>query len=161
MSTCGLSGEVDGLGRRANAMVESPHCARLGGMEKGIWRPMDFATETAWLGGVESIGAALGFDPDGWEASIWIAHAMYELPGVDVDCTHDDAHKARLAAGIEEPTIIGSRVGLGGESFSCSGTKPDGCRICFARPACAGTRRSLSDPTRRVATWIRANRRSC
>ena len=69
---------------------------------------MDFGKETAWLGGVESGGAVTGFDPEGWEASIWIAHAMYELPGMDVDYTHDDAHKARLATGIEEPTIIGS-----------------------------------------------------
>lgn len=77
-------------------------------MAKGIWRSMDFGEETAWLGGVESGGAVTGFDPEGWEASIWIAHAMYELPGMDVGYTHDDAHKARLAAGIEEPTITGS-----------------------------------------------------
>lgn len=77
-------------------------------MAKGIWRPLDFGKETAWLGGAESGGAVTGFSPEGWEASIWIVHAMYELPGMNVGYTHDDAHRAHLAAGIEEPTIIGS-----------------------------------------------------
>ena len=83
-------------------------CATLGGMATGMWRSVDVDRATEWLGGVESDGAASGFDPEGWEASVWIAHAMYELPGIAVDYTHHDAHTARLAAGIEEPTIIGS-----------------------------------------------------
>ncbi|MCP3877319.1 MAG: hypothetical protein GY701_02830 [Sulfitobacter sp.] len=76
-------------------------------MANGVWQPLDFNEETAWLGGAASGGAVTGFDQDGWEASVWIAHAMFELPGMDVDYTHDDAHRARLAAGVEQPHIIG------------------------------------------------------
>ncbi len=77
-------------------------------MSNDIWGPLNFDEETAWLERAESGGAATGFDPVGWEASIWIAHAIYELPGAATDFTHDDARKARLADGIEEPTVIGS-----------------------------------------------------
>jgi len=60
-----------------------------------------------WLGGAHAEEAVTGFDATGWEASTWIAHAIYELPGVSLEYTHDDAHRAALASGSVEPLIIG------------------------------------------------------
>ena len=73
-------------------------------MEANPWEPLSYDEDTAWLGA----DGATGFDPDGWEASIWMAHSIFELPGVDVSYTHDDAHKADIAAGVSEPLIVGS-----------------------------------------------------
>lgn len=75
-------------------------------MSRSRWVDCDEA-EAEWLGGVHSEGAVTGFDASGWEASTWIAHAIYELPGVSRDYTHDEAHRAALASGAVEPLIIG------------------------------------------------------
>jgi hypothetical protein len=77
-------------------------------MPDDLWTPLSFDEETAWLSGGSPGDSGAGFDQDGWEASVWIAHAMFELPGMDLDYTHDDARRARLAAGLEEPRILGN-----------------------------------------------------
>ena len=47
-----------------------------------------------------------GYDVDGWEDSTWILHAMYELPELSTDYTHDDSHKAELATGAAAPGLL-------------------------------------------------------
>ena len=76
-------------------------------MGRENWVAADLDAEIEWLGGDRSDGAMCGFDPSGWEASIWVLHAMFELPGVDADLTYDEAHRARVAAGLEEPDMVG------------------------------------------------------
>jgi hypothetical protein len=39
-------------------------------------------------------GATCGYNADGWEASTWILHAMYENPGLPADVTYDDLERA-------------------------------------------------------------------
>ena len=70
------------------------------------WVPSDFATEAAWLGGIESGDAWTGFDAAGWDASVWIAHAMWEIPDLPDSYTHDDVYRAQIAAGLEEPLVL-------------------------------------------------------
>lgn len=48
-----------------------------------------------------------GYDASGWEASIWILHAMYETDTLPSDITYDEAHRIKLAAGASEPEQIG------------------------------------------------------
>jgi len=70
------------------------------------WTASDEA-QADWLGGAHAEEAVTGFDATGWEARTLIAHAIYELPGVSLEYTHDDAHRAALASGSVEPLIIG------------------------------------------------------
>jgi hypothetical protein len=48
-----------------------------------------------------------GYDAAGWEASIWILHAMYETAELPAGVTHDDVHRIERAAGLVEPAFIG------------------------------------------------------
>jgi hypothetical protein len=43
----------------------------------------------------EAEAEACGYDPGGWEASIWLLNAMYENPSIPDGLTHDDAETAR------------------------------------------------------------------
>lgn len=74
-------------------------------MRRWKWRQLDFEAETNWLGEVDE--SIAGFDANGWEASIWIAHAIYELPDAKTELTYDELHKNRVAAGLEEVHMIG------------------------------------------------------
>ena len=51
--------------------------------------------------------AVTRYDAVGWEASVWILHAMYEHPGLPGGVTHDDLRRHRLARELAEPAIIG------------------------------------------------------
>lgn len=62
--------------------------------------------ELSWLNPWAGPESYTGYDAGGWEASTWILHAMYENPDLPADVTHDEAHRARLAAGLAEPTIV-------------------------------------------------------
>ncbi len=75
-------------------------------MVRGNWQSRNYDIETEWLGGKDA-DPGTGFDPQGWEASIWIAHSMYELSGLDVGYTHDDKRRANVASGLAEPALIG------------------------------------------------------
>ncbi len=48
-----------------------------------------------------------GFDASGWEASVWILHAMYETAELPAGISHDDVHRMERAAGLTEPVMIG------------------------------------------------------
>jgi hypothetical protein len=62
-----------------------------------------------------SNGAGLGFDPSGWDAQVWILHAMYENHSLPNDITHKDARKPTTYAGIDLEASGGMLVeNLGG-----------------------------------------------
>jgi hypothetical protein len=65
------------------------------------------ASALAWLAGRPAEEAMTGYDADGWEASTWILHAMYENRSLVGLGTHDEVHKRRLDAGDIAPLIIG------------------------------------------------------
>ncbi len=51
-------------------------------------------------------GAITGFDPTGWEDSIWVLHAMYEHVDQSINATHDDVHQRLLERGDIEPLVV-------------------------------------------------------
>ncbi len=74
-------------------------------------REMKRLSETAermdWLKDRPSEEAVTGFDADGWPATTWVLHAMYENPDLARLGTHDDVHRRRLDRGDVAPLIIG------------------------------------------------------
>lgn len=49
-----------------------------------------------------------GFDPTGpWPAAAWVLNAMYERDDMPADLTHHELHQQAIAAGLEEPAIVG------------------------------------------------------
>lgn len=70
-------------------------------------RIADPSDQLQWL--VSSAGEeeVAGYDLNGWSASTWILHAMYEDPALRGLGTHDDLHNRRLDAGDIAPLIIG------------------------------------------------------
>jgi hypothetical protein len=48
-----------------------------------------------------------GYDATGWEAKIWIVHAMYETDELPSGITHDDVRRLERAAGLRKPKMIG------------------------------------------------------
>ncbi|MBN1174659.1 MAG: hypothetical protein JXA67_21025 [Micromonosporaceae bacterium] len=67
----------------------------------------DPETELAWLAGRPAEEGLTGYDPDGWEESTWVLHAMYEHPELPDTVSHHQALKARLDAGVQQPLIVG------------------------------------------------------
>jgi hypothetical protein len=69
---------------------------------------MALADEIAWLAAVGTgstwTGYPIGNDPD----AVWVLHAMFEAESAPSSVTHDDIHRRRLAAGLEQPHIVGS-----------------------------------------------------
>ncbi|NJC65657.1 hypothetical protein HC028_14285 [Planosporangium flavigriseum] len=94
-------------------------------------RAEDAASLLSWLGDRPAEEGVTGYAPDGWEASTWILHAMYENPALERLGTHDELHRRRLNAGEIEPLIIGD-VNLD-EATSVVGT-PLGFVIKPGRP---------------------------
>jgi len=45
-------------------------------------------------------GGFTGYDASGWEAKVWIVHAMYETGDLPDDITHDDVHRIKREAGL-------------------------------------------------------------
>ena len=62
--------------------------------------------ELSWLSDRPKAESVTGFDAEGWEASIWVLHAMYENVSLPAGVTHNDEHQAGLASGLIQPTII-------------------------------------------------------
>lgn len=61
----------------------------------------------------------VGFDVAGWDASVWILHAMYETDRLPESLIYDDERKIELAAGlIEDPPelagVLDGAVLIGG-----------------------------------------------
>jgi hypothetical protein len=90
----------------------------------------------AWLEERSADGGFTGYDPDGWEAKIWIVHAMYETEELPSGITHDDVHRIELAAGAREPAMFGdvnvedvlSEAKVVGSSLGASGWPGPGWR---------------------------------
>ena len=61
-----------------------------------------------WLKDRTGDDGLTGFDAEGWDASIWILHRMYEHLGVDDDRTHDQLHRHEIETGVREPQIVGT-----------------------------------------------------
>jgi hypothetical protein len=74
-------------------------------------RVMDESAQRHWLDWLaertDGDGIA-GFDPTGWPAATWVLHSIYEHSGIPTEATYDDVRRARLAAGLDTPLIIGS-----------------------------------------------------
>jgi hypothetical protein len=62
--------------------------------------------ELRWLAERPAGEAATGYAPEGWEAQVWILHAMYESKSTGDRGTHDDDHRRRLVAGEIAPVIV-------------------------------------------------------
>lgn len=67
------------------------------------WQPAP-PSVVAWLDRPASVHGT-GIDASGWEDSVWVLHAMYELPGGDTN-TADEDRRQRLALG--DPTALRS-----------------------------------------------------
>jgi hypothetical protein len=66
----------------------------------------DALAAVAWL--AEWAGQAFtGYDATGWEAKVWIPHAMYETDQIPGGISHDDVHRIERAAGATEPVMLG------------------------------------------------------
>jgi len=48
-----------------------------------------------------------GYDATGWDATVWVLHAMYETDEMPSDITQDENHRIGLATGAVEPEMIG------------------------------------------------------
>jgi hypothetical protein len=66
----------------------------------------DADPELAWLDGRTDDGMT-GFDADGWEASTWVLHSMYENPNLPSAVSHHDRRQQAITQGIIEPLIVG------------------------------------------------------
>ena len=70
---------------------------------------VEVAGELEWLARQDARGSGrtTGFDRDGWPASTWVLHAMYETATLAGGLTHDEAHRMSVAAGASEPSVVG------------------------------------------------------
>jgi hypothetical protein len=50
--------------------------------------------------------ALTGYDPDGWDESIWLLHTMFEHPDLPDTTSHHQARAASLETGEEQSLII-------------------------------------------------------
>lgn len=66
------------------------------------------AADIAWLAARTDRDLHSGFDADGWPHSVWILHAMYELPASGVVPSFDELRQRRLEQGLETPLTVGS-----------------------------------------------------
>jgi hypothetical protein len=64
-----------------------------------------------WLGGTNA--SITGYEHDGYEASIWVLHAMYASPSLVGLGTHDDVHRAELAVGAPPLEFNGVSLEVG------------------------------------------------
>jgi hypothetical protein len=63
------------------------------------------ADDLAWLRLRTPDQPGVGFDADGWAASVWVLHAMWELPGIG-ELTHDELEREMLADGRLERHLV-------------------------------------------------------
>jgi hypothetical protein len=63
----------------------------------------DASAELAWLRARVSGGGFAGFDVGGWEATIWILHAMYENTMLPAGVTYEEERRIQEAAGMTNP----------------------------------------------------------
>jgi hypothetical protein len=66
----------------------------------------DALAAVAWLS-EWAAGAFTGYDATGWEAKVWILHAMYETDQIPGGISHDDVHRIERAAGAADPVMLG------------------------------------------------------
>jgi len=57
--------------------------------------------DPAW--GIEFGAWDTGYELAGWDASVWILHAMYEHPEIPGGLSHDDVDRMERSAGLGEP----------------------------------------------------------
>ena len=61
-----------------------------------------------WLADRSAGDGYTGYDAVGWEASTWVLHSIYEVPGSDPNITHDDLHRQAVENGRTPPAVVGS-----------------------------------------------------
>ena len=91
--------------------------------------PLDEETKRelfAWLSERTDPNLVTGFDAAGWPKTTWVLHSIYEDPSAGYEATHDDLRRQRVAAGLEDPTIINGvnvddRATMVGNSLGMSG----------------------------------------
>jgi hypothetical protein len=74
----------------------------------------------AWLSRADESGSLTGFDPNGWETSVWILNAMYETHRLPGGLTYEDLRRIEAGAGSgqasrEEPldVVLADAVAVG------------------------------------------------
>lgn len=70
-------------------------------------RVSDPAADLQWLGDRPDLEAITGYDPEGWPASVWILHAMYENGALDGSGTYDEHHRALVSSDSVPPATVG------------------------------------------------------
>ena len=97
--------------------------------------------DVVWLAARADQDLHSGFDAGGWASSVWILHAMYELPISGVVPSFDELRRRRLDQGLEEPLIVGSvnldqgLVATGVPLGSTEGPGPEWRRLRWVRLA--------------------------
>ena len=97
--------------------------------------------DLGWLvdRGGENLRYFTGSDVSGWEDSVWILNAFYELPFKGPLPTHAELHKFRIVSGDEEPLIIN------GVNFDDLATGTSGGLGYERRPSANWRRRTWSE----------------
>jgi hypothetical protein len=88
-----------GMGKQKKPTGERSAPAQMG-------RVVDHERELAWLLEQPDMDVCVGLDPEGWPATVWVLHAMYENPRFRKAGTYEDDKRRRLDAGAP-PAIIG------------------------------------------------------
>jgi hypothetical protein len=63
--------------------------------------------ELGWLATRPEMESVTGYDPEGWEASTWVLHALYVNDALVGLGSHDELRRQSLASGAVAPVIIG------------------------------------------------------
>jgi hypothetical protein len=69
-------------------------------------RIVDDRGQMSWLVEHDDGHWSHGYDASGWDASVWILHAMYEHPELPGGLSHDDVRRIELGAGTVERHVV-------------------------------------------------------
>jgi hypothetical protein len=95
--------------------------------------------------GKKGLDGFTGYDATGWDATVWVVHAMYETDEIPGGITHDDVWRIERATGATEPDMLGkvnldefcADATLVGASLGASGWPGPGWRRLFWRELAA------------------------
>src|SRR5690348_18132021 len=63
--------------------------------------------EMEWLASSPGYELVTGIEMDGWPASTWLLHSIYQDTALPMDITHDEVRKRGIELGMIEPEIVG------------------------------------------------------
>lgn len=67
--------------------------------------PAGITRDLTWLRDAPKQVEGVAYDPGGWDDSVWILHAMYEVPGAD-SRSHDEVHRAAIERGEVARNVV-------------------------------------------------------